>query len=168
MGLPRGRFLHLAGLAAAVAVLSITLPGHGAWAQTKRTIKIVVPAQPGGAGDILARWLGEQIGPAQGQAVLIENRPGAGAVIGAEAVSRAAPDGNTLLMSASDLLVSPHLRKLNYDLLTSFEPVCELVSVPTVIVVNDASPYRTLADLLNAARAKPGDLTLGSLGPATA
>jgi tripartite-type tricarboxylate transporter receptor subunit TctC len=168
MGLPQHRFLHFAGLAAAVAVLSITLSGHAAWAQTKRTIKIVVPAQPGGAGDILARWLGEQIGSAQGQTVLIENRPGAGAVIGAEAVSRAAPDGNTVLMAASDLLVSPHLRKLNYDFLTSFEPVCELVSVPTVIVVNDASPYRTLADLLNAARAKPGDLTLGSLGPATA
>jgi tripartite-type tricarboxylate transporter receptor subunit TctC len=63
------------------------------------------------------------------------------------------------------LLIRPHLRKLNYDILTSFEPICYLVSVPTVIVVNEASPYRTLADLLHAAYVKPGDVTLGSFGP---
>jgi tripartite-type tricarboxylate transporter receptor subunit TctC len=168
MKLPRRRFLHLVGLAAAVAVLSITLSSHGAWSQTARTIKIVVPAPAGGGADFLARLLGEQIGQAQGQTVLIENRPGAATVIGAEAVSRAAPDGNTLLMASSDFLVSPHLRKLNYDPLTSFEPICYLVSQATVIAVNSASPYRTLADLLNAARAKPGYLTLASPGPASA
>jgi tripartite-type tricarboxylate transporter receptor subunit TctC len=83
-------------------------------------------------------------------------------------VSHAAPDGNTLLMAATDLLVSPHVRKVNYDLLASFEPICALVNVPFIIVVNGASPYRTLADLLDAARAKPGDLTLAGFGPATA
>lgn len=82
-------------------------------------------------------------------------------------MSRAAPDGNTLLMTSPDMLIQPHLRKLNFDLLTSFEPICDLVSAPTVIVVNSASPYRTLADLLNAARAKPGELTLASFGPAS-
>jgi tripartite-type tricarboxylate transporter receptor subunit TctC len=82
-------------------------------------------------------------------------------VIATEAVSRAAPDGNTLLMAGSDQLIGPHFRKLNYDLLTSFEPICNLVSYPTVIAVNSASPYRTLADLLNAARAKPGDFRCG-------
>src|ERR1700694_2679585 len=71
-------------------------------------------------------------------------------------------------MASSDFLVSPHLRKLNYDPLTSFEPICYLVGQATVIAVNSASPYRTLADLLNAARAKPGELTLASPGPATA
>ena len=70
-------------------------------------------------------------------------------------------------MASSDFLVSPHLRKLNYDPLTSFEPICNLVSYPTVIAVNSVSPYRTLADLLNAARAKPGELALASIGPAT-
>ena len=97
--------------------------------------------------------------------MLIENRPGAGGVIGTEAVSRAAPDGNTLLINNNSFVVIPHLRKVNYDSLTSFEPICHLVSSPTVILVNNASPYGTLADLLNAARAKPGDLTFaGTVG----
>jgi tripartite-type tricarboxylate transporter receptor subunit TctC len=168
MKLPRRRFLHLVGLAAAVAVLSITLSSHGAWSQTARTIKVVVPFSPGGLVDFVARVFAEQVGRAQGQTVLIENRPGAGGAIGAEAVSRAAPDGNTLLMAFPDLLIASHLRKLNYDLLTSFEPICNVASYPTVIAVNSASPYRTLADLLDAARAKPGELALASIGPATA
>jgi tripartite-type tricarboxylate transporter receptor subunit TctC len=126
-----------------------------------------VPYQPGGANDVLARLLGEQIGRAQGQTVLIENRPGAGTVIGTEAVSRAAPDGRTLLISTPDLLISPHLRKLNYDPLTSLEPICYLVSAPIILTVNSASPYRTLADLLDAARVKPADLTLAGAGPAS-
>jgi tripartite-type tricarboxylate transporter receptor subunit TctC len=160
MKLPLWRFLHLARVATGVAALSITLSGDGAWSQTARTIKVLVPASPGGVIDFLARVLAEQVGRAQGQTVLIENRPGAGGVIATEAVSRAAPDGNTLLMAGSDQLIGPHFRKLNYDLLTSFEPICNLVNYPTVIAVNSASPYRTLADLLIAARAKPGDLTL--------
>ena len=121
------RFLHLVGLAA--AVLSITLSPHVAWSQTARTIKIVVPFSPGGVVDFVARILAEQVGRAQGETVLIENRPGAGGAIGAEAVSRAAPDGNTLLMAVPDLLIASHLRKLNYDPLTSFEPICNLAHV---------------------------------------
>jgi hypothetical protein len=89
-------------------------------------------------------------------------------VIGYEAVSRAAPDGNTLMVMGTDTLIPPHLRKLNFDLLTGFEPICYLVSAPTVIAVNTASPYRTLGDLLNAARARPGELTVASVGPASA
>src|SRR5271170_6536524 len=154
-------------LAAAVAAVALLLSGHGAWSQATRTIRIVVPVAPGGASDVQARLLAEQIGRAQGPTILIENRPGAGGMIGAEAVTRAAPDGNTLLIVAADLLIGPHLRKPNFDLLTGFEPVCYLVSVPTVIAVNSASPYRTLSDLLSAARAKPGDVTMASFGPAT-
>jgi tripartite-type tricarboxylate transporter receptor subunit TctC len=153
---------------AAIAVILVTLSGHAASSQTARTIKVVVPFSPGGVVDFVARVLAEQIGRAQGETVVIQNRPGAGGAIGAEAVSRAAPDGNTLLMAFPDLLIASHLRKLNYDLLTSFEPICNLVSYPTVIAVNSASPYRTIADLLDAARAKPGELALASLGPASA
>jgi tripartite-type tricarboxylate transporter receptor subunit TctC len=160
---PRRKFLQFVGTVAA-AVL-VVLSGHGAWTQTARAIKIVVPYPPGGGADLVARLLGEQIGRAQGQTVLIENRPGASGVIGAEAVSRATPDGNTVLMAPADLLISSLLRKLNYDILTSFEPICYLATVPTVIVVNSTSPYRTLVDLLDAARAKPGDLTLAGTGP---
>jgi len=82
-------------LAAAVAAVALLLSGHGAWSQATRTIRIVVPVAPGGASDVQARLLAEQIGRAQGPTILIENRPGAGGMIGAEAVTRAAPDGNT-------------------------------------------------------------------------
>ena len=110
MKLSHRLFLYLVGLAAAVVVLSITLSGHVAWSQTARTIKVVVPFSPGGVADFVARMLGEQIGRTQGETVLIENRPGAGGAIGAEAVSRAAPDGNTLLMAVPDLLIASYLR----------------------------------------------------------
>jgi tripartite-type tricarboxylate transporter receptor subunit TctC len=165
MRFSRHQFVPLATAVIAVTLLSLFDPV--AWSQTTRTIKIVVPYQPGGATDVLARLLGEQIGRTQGQTVLIENRPGAGTVIGTEAVSRAAPDGRTLLINTPDLLISPHVRKLNYDPLTSLEPICYLVSAPIILTVNSASPYRTLADLLAAARAKPGDLTLAGAGPAS-
>jgi tripartite-type tricarboxylate transporter receptor subunit TctC len=99
---------------------------------------------------------------------VVESHPGAGTEIGTELVSRAAPDGNTLAIISNSFVVLPHLRKLNYDPLTDFEPVCELASFPPLIVVENESPYHTLADLIDAARAKPGTLTLASLGPATA
>lgn len=150
-----------------LAVALATLVSQPAWPET-RTIKLVVPLPPGGAGDILARQLAHQIGTMHGQNVIIENRPGAGSIIGTEAVARAEPDGGTLLINAPYLLIGPQLRKVNYDPLTSFEPVCYLVSSPGIIVVNATSPYRTLADLLDAARAKPGELTMASVGPATA
>jgi len=123
---------------------------------------------PGGAGDILARNLAAQIGKTESASVVIENRPGAGTVIGTETVARAAPDGNTLLLNAPYILINAQLRKVNYDPLTSFEPICYLVSSPGVFVVNSASSYRTLNDLIDAARAKPGELTLASVGPGTA
>ncbi len=92
---------------------------------------------------------------------VIENRPGAAQVVATEAVAGAAPDGNTVLFMANPFVINPHLRKLNYDPLTSFEPICKLANQPQLIVVNNASPYRTLADLLEAARAKPGDVDAG-------
>jgi tripartite-type tricarboxylate transporter receptor subunit TctC len=154
-------------LAAAAAILIVAALPQEAPSQTKQ-MKIVVPLPPGGAGDILARLLAEQVGHAHEAAVVIENRPGAGSIIGTEAVARAAPDGSTLLINAPYMLIGPQVKKVNYDPLTSFEPVCYLVSSPGVIVVNAASPYRTLADLLDAARAKPAELTFASVGPATA
>jgi tripartite-type tricarboxylate transporter receptor subunit TctC len=149
----------------AVAVLLVTLSCQLGWSQTP--IKIVMPAPAGGAGDVVARMLTEQVSQAQGRAMVIENRAGAGTIIGTEAVARAAPDGNTLLITAPYLVIAPHLRKLNFDPLTSFEPICHLVSSPGVIVVNSASPYGTLADFVEAARAKPGELTFAAVGPGT-
>jgi tripartite-type tricarboxylate transporter receptor subunit TctC len=168
MRFPRRRLLHLA---ATMAILSIGLgtviaaSGNRAWSQTTRAIKIVVATTPGGVIDFLARLMAEHIGRAQRLAVVVENRPGASEAIGTEAVARAAPDGNTLLIAGIPFVITPQLRKVDYHPLSSFEPICHLVSSPTLIVVNSASPYRSLADLIDAARAKPGGLTLASVGP---
>jgi tripartite-type tricarboxylate transporter receptor subunit TctC len=166
MNFAHHRFARLS--AALVVTMILAASGEPAWSQAARTIRLVVPYQAGAAVDILARLLGEQFGRTHGPTVVVENRPGGGSVIGTEAVARAAPDGNTLLISVSDFVITPHLRKLNYSALTSFEPVCYLVDLPLLLVVNSTSPYGTLADLLNAARAGPGDLTLAANGPATA
>jgi tripartite-type tricarboxylate transporter receptor subunit TctC len=144
------------------------LSGSGAWSQTARTVKIVVPYPPGSGPDILSRLMAEQIGRAQGPTVVVENRPGGGTVIGTEAVARAAPDGNTVLLVANSFVVNPALRRQNYDPSASFEPICYLAATPIVLVVNGTSPYRTLADMLDAARARPGELALASGGPASA
>jgi tripartite-type tricarboxylate transporter receptor subunit TctC len=135
--------------------------------QAARTIRIVVPFPAGGSADILARLLGEQINKANGPTVVIENRPGGGASIAYEAVARAAPDGNTLVINGNSIVINPNLRKVNYDPITSFEPICYLVSSPNLIVVNSDSPYRTLNDYIAAARAKPGELAFAAVGPAT-
>jgi len=167
MKFPRRTFLQLGVGTAVLGILSIALPDPAAWSQTARTIKIVNPYPPGGTADVVARVVGEQIGRTRGVTMVIENRPGGGTVIGTEAVARAAPDGNTLLITSVVFIINPHLRKLNYDPLTSFEPICNLVQSPQVLVVNSGSPYRTMADLTRAARAKPGELTLASTGPAS-
>jgi tripartite-type tricarboxylate transporter receptor subunit TctC len=132
-----------------------------------RKVKIVVGVPPGGAADTLARLLAEEISHAQAVSIVVENRPGAVNIIATDAVSRATPDGNTLLLTTPAFVLNSHLRKLNYDPFTSFESICYLARTPTVIFVNSASTYRTLADLMNAARAKPGELTLAATGPAT-
>jgi tripartite-type tricarboxylate transporter receptor subunit TctC len=93
----------------------------------------------------------------------VENRPGADTIVGTEAAARSAPDGSILLINANPFVTNAHLRKPNYDPLTSFEPICHLASSPIVIVVNSTSPYRTFADVLAAARASPGTLTLASI-----
>jgi tripartite-type tricarboxylate transporter receptor subunit TctC len=151
---------------ACASLFPIALPGNEARSQRVRTIKIVVPLAPGGAADILARILGEQISRGHGVTFVTENRPGAGTIVGTEAVSRAAPDGNTLLLTATGIVISPHLRKLTYDPITGFSPVCQLTSTPLVFVVNSGSPYRSLAEFLDAARRNPGAVTVAGV-PAT-
>ncbi len=147
------------------ASLAFALPT--ASAQTARTIKVVISVPAGGTIDLLVRLLADQIGKANGQTVIVESRPGAGGIIAADAVAHAPPDGNTLLIMANGMIINAHLRKVNYDPVKSFEPVCDLVSSPQVLVVNGASPYRTFADFIAAARAKPGEISIASVGPHT-
>ncbi len=157
----------LAVLTAVASVTLLALSGHGAVSQMARTIRIVVPFPAGGSADDLARLLAEEIGRTRGVNLVTENRPGAGTVVATEAVSRAAPDGNTLLIVANSFVINPSLKKLNYDPFVSFAPVCHLVSSPLIIAVNSDAPYRSLADLVDAAHAKPGELTMASVAPAT-
>jgi tripartite-type tricarboxylate transporter receptor subunit TctC len=193
MKLPRRNFLHLAAGAIALSATSwiagaqtypkrpvrlivpfvstclaislLAISNDRAWPQTTSTVRMVVPVAPGGANDFVARVLAEQIGRAQGISFTIENRSGAGGIIGAEVVSRSAPDGSILLIDSNSLLIDALVQKTNYHPLTSFEPICHLVDAPTAITVNAAAPYRKLTDLIDAARAKPREITLATLGP---
>jgi tripartite-type tricarboxylate transporter receptor subunit TctC len=141
--------------------------GGTADAQASRIIKIVVPFPPGGSADMLARILAERMGRGRELTVIVENRPGAGTTIATEAVSRATPDGNTVLLVANSFVINSSLKTLNYDPLTSFEPLCLLTRSPNVVAVNSASTYRSLPDLVGAARARPGELTMAFQGPGT-
>jgi tripartite-type tricarboxylate transporter receptor subunit TctC len=166
LGFSGRNFLRVAAGGAALFLL-LALTGDGAWPQAARTIRIIVPYPPGGPTDFLARLLGEQLARAQRLTVVVENRPGAGSVVGTDAAARSAPDGNTLLLYSKESIINPHVRKVSYDPLNSFEPICRLVTSPTIYSVNSASSYRSLADLLDAARSNPGGLTLASSGPAS-
>ncbi len=147
-----------------VAMTLLALTGDAS-SQSGRTIKLVVPAPPGASTDFVARLSADHISRTRGVAAVVENRPGANGMIGVEAVSRSAPDGNTLLVTANTYLLDDLLRKPSYNPVTSFEPVCFLVQTPAVLVVNAASPHRTLKDLLDAAKAKPGEVSVAAVGP---
>jgi tripartite-type tricarboxylate transporter receptor subunit TctC len=164
---PPGRQILRRAAAAVFAAAFLAMSAAAASAQASRTIRLTTPFAAGGGSDILARLLADQIGRAQGVTVVVENRPGGGTVIATEAMSRAAPDGNSMLIVGNSFVINPNLKPLNYDPLTSFEPICHLTRSPNVVVVHAASRYRTLADLVDAARARPGQVTVGVNGPAT-
>jgi len=148
------------------ALALVALSGTQAAAQSSgRTIKVIVPAAPGASTDFVARLSADHISKTQGVTAVVENRPGANGMIGVEAVSRAAPDGNTVLVTANTYLLDDLLRKPAYSPVDSFEPVCFLVHTPAVLVVKGDSPYHTLKDFLDAAKAKPGELSLAAVGP---
>jgi tripartite-type tricarboxylate transporter receptor subunit TctC len=149
----------------AVSCVALALSSAGAFAQSGKTVRLVVPVPPGASTDAVARLMAEQIGRAQGVTFVVENRPGASGMIGTEQVSRAAPDGMTLLMTANTYLIDAQTRKANYHPVTAFEPICYLVQSPAVFVVNSATPYKSLKDLLDDAKKKPGELSMAAVGP---
>ena len=125
----------------------------------------MVAYSPGSGPDIVSGLMGAEFGNEQGPAVVVENRPGGGTVLGTEVVQRADPDGNTVLLVASSFVINPALKRGNYDVAKDFAPVCYLASTPMVLVVLASSPYKTLADLIAGARANPGTLAFASGGP---
>jgi tripartite-type tricarboxylate transporter receptor subunit TctC len=134
-----------------------------------RPVRIVVTIGPGSAADILARALADEMSRRLGQSVVVENRPGAGGNIAADAVRRADPDGHTLLMATvSTHGINPALyRSMPFDPVADFAPVTLAATSPNVLVVHPDSPYRSVADIVAAARAKPGELTYSSGGSGT-
>jgi tripartite-type tricarboxylate transporter receptor subunit TctC len=134
-----------------------------------KPIKWVVPFPPAGAMDNIARTLGEQMGRKLGQTFVIENRPGAGGNIGADAVARAAPDGYTMLIVANGMAVNKFLYgKLTYDPVKNFTPVSLLAVVPNVLVTNAAqSKAKTVTEVIAQAKARPGAVTFASAGNGT-
>src|SRR5467141_217730 len=119
-----------------------------------RPVKIVVPTSPGGATDALSRQIGARLSELRGQPVIVENKPGANQIIGAEYVAKSAPDGNTLLVSdASSFVLNPHLyRNMAYDGLRGFTPVTVLVRFPWVVAVHPSVPSSTFQELVAHAR----------------
>lgn len=161
--------LSLALAAAVTSVLGVAGPAcaqPAAWPQ--QPIRLIVPQPPGGGTDALARLLAERLQPVLGQPVVVENRTGAGGNIGTELVARARPDGHTLLLTTNTHVTNvAFFSKLPYDPVKDFEPVSIVGSVPFVLGVNAASPYRTVKDLIDAAKARPGALAYASGGPGT-
>ena len=159
-------------ITALIALVAAQVP-HQASAQTQgwpnRPINIVVSFGAGGTADILARMIGEELSTALGQPVVIENRPGAGGNLGAQTVARAAPDGYTLLMSGSPThSVGPHLFKnLSYDPMKDVPPVAMIAIAPNLLVVNAELPAKSVKELVQLARDKPGQITFSSAGIAT-
>ena len=133
-----------------------------------KPIRLIVPFSPGGGTDQISRALGAGMAKELGQSVVIENKPGAGTVIGMDAVARSAPDGYTIVMATFAHAVNPSLHaKLPYDNDRSFTPVALVARGPNVLTVRSESPFQSVADVIDAARTKPGILTYASQGNGT-
>ena len=134
-----------------------------------KNIKIVVPFTAGSATDIMARIVGEKLSASMGQPVIVENRPGAGGTLGASQVAKSEPDGYTLLVVSAGHVVNPVLYPgLTYDTLGDFAGVTPLAALPNALVVGAGSPIKTVAELIAAAKAKPGQLNYASAGVGSA
>jgi len=166
MKLPRRNFLHLAASAAALPVVS-----RIAWAQTypTRPVRIIAGFAPGGPADIIARLMGQFLSERLGQQFIVENRPGAGGNIAAEAAARASPDGHTLLLVTWSNAVNTTLYdKLSFDLIRDIAPVASVNRSPGVMEVNPMMPVKSVPEFIAYAKANPGKISMASAGPGSA
>jgi tripartite-type tricarboxylate transporter receptor subunit TctC len=162
--------LPATGLCAALAVLAASALAPVAQAGTypDHPIKIVVPFAPGGGTDVIARTLADAMGKELGQNVFIENKPGAGTIVGTEAVAASSPDGYTLVMATFAHAVNPSLKKsLPYDTFKDFAPVALIATSFNIAVVTPKLPVKSIAELVAYAKANPGKLSYGSYGVGT-
>ena len=159
------RLIQIAAVAAAM------IAAHPAFAESAFPVKpvhIFVPYAPGGGVDVLARTLGDAVSRRWGQNIVVENRPGAGGVVASQALASAAPDGYTLIVVASGHATNPFLYpKLPYDTFKNFTPISLLASSPNILLVRSDSPFKTLADMIAEAKARPGSLSFAHAGNGT-
>jgi tripartite-type tricarboxylate transporter receptor subunit TctC len=154
----------------AFALLAAALPFNAcAQGYPEKTVRVVVPFPAGGAADIVARHVTTRLSPLIGQQVIVDNRGGAGGVIGGENIARSPADGYNLLFASSSVLsINPHLgAKASYDVLTSFTPIVQIGHAPNVLTVHPSVPAKTVRELIAVARAKPGVLAYASNGAGT-
>jgi tripartite-type tricarboxylate transporter receptor subunit TctC len=156
------------GLAAALAAC-LALSDARAQSYPQKPVHLIVPFAPGGVTDVGARIVGQKLGARWGQQVVVENRPGAGAIIGVEAAARSAPDGYTFLMVSGDFAtIYPSVYpKLPYDPEKDFIPVAMVINAPMIIVASSESGIKSVADLVAAARKRPGEITYSTPGNGT-
>ncbi|MBV7485067.1 tripartite tricarboxylate transporter substrate binding protein [Bordetella sp. BOR01] len=161
------RFAHALAVAA-IAAVAVATPAQAQPAWPGKTLTLVVPYTAGGTNDTLGRALGEVLRTAHGTATIIENKPGAGGSVGADAVARAKPDGTTLLLaSTSPLTIFPNLVKTPYDPMKDLVPVASVAVGPVAILATKALPVRTFAELVDYAKKHPGKVTFGVPGLGT-
>ena len=152
-------------LAAAILASVGVIGAAHAQSYPAKPITLIVPYPAGGANDMLGRLIGQKMSEKLGQQFIVENKPGAGTLIGATLVAKAAPDGYTLLVGGfASNSVSPLLFKAEYDPITAFEPIGMFGTAPTVIITYPDSPYKTIKDVVDAAKKKPGEIMYGSSG----
>jgi tripartite-type tricarboxylate transporter receptor subunit TctC len=159
----------LLGLGAIGSATALGWPAAGQVAWPTRPITMVVPFPPGGQADLAARPVAQELGRLLGQSVVIDNRSGGGGTVGNGAVARAAPDGYTLLMTLSSLAVLPEAdrlfeRPVGYEV-SQLVPIARVLADPTVLAVPAAAPWRTLQELVDDAKRRPGVIPYGSSGP---
>jgi tripartite-type tricarboxylate transporter receptor subunit TctC len=149
-------------------LVCLAMPAHAQTAYPTRPVRIIVPVVPGSFTDLAARALAADMSGPLGQQVIVENRPGAGTTLGADVVAKAAPDGHTLLITENSFTISPALYpKLPYDPIKDFAHVTIVAEAPYILWSRPDLPAKNLKELVEAARAKPGELTFGSGGQGT-
>ncbi|MBI3938198.1 MAG: tripartite tricarboxylate transporter substrate binding protein [Betaproteobacteria bacterium] len=164
----RGSRLFLSLLSGMAVFCTVAAAVHAQQSYPTRPVRLVVPSSPGGGTDITARIIAPKLGEYLGQQVVVENRPGAGTMIGGEVVARAAPDGYTLLMGISTLAINPAMyRKVSYDALKDFAPISQVVLLPNLLVVHPSLPVRSVKELVAFAGTRPGQINFASAGVGT-
>ena len=152
----------------AVLVAALVAPAAGlAQSYPAKPIRLVVPFAPGGGVDFIARLIGQKLGEALGQPVIVENRPGAGSSIGTEMVIRSAPDGYTLLQTSPSYAINPSVQPIKFDTLNDYTPIALVGKGPFVVVAHPSLPARDAKQLIALARARPGEILYGSTGQGT-